>query len=271
MSRLVKGVSVGRLLDGLERPSYRAGLLVSVRSAAEAASALAGGADVIDIKEPDRGALGAANPHVWRDVLETVAGRVPVSAALGELFTADASSVSVQDLAANTAGLAFAKIGLAGAITMADWPALWKQSFAALPRSVVPVAVAYADWQSAQAPSPEEVIDRGAAFGCPLVLFDTFDKSGGCLLDHLPPAVLARLIRRAEQRGMKTVLAGSLSLSLLPRVLPLSPALIAVRGAACCGNRRSAIDADQVRALAAALSPDASTIVGAGVRATLGA
>ncbi|HUE75078.1 MAG TPA: (5-formylfuran-3-yl)methyl phosphate synthase [Pirellulaceae bacterium] len=251
--------------------SYRVKLLVSVRNGAEAASALAGGANVIDIKEPDRGALGAADPQVWREVLDTVAGRAPVSAALGELFAADASSASVQDLAAQTAGLAFAKVGLAGATTIGDWPALWKHSLAALPHTVLPVAVAYADWQSAAAPPPEEVIDRGAESGCALVLFDTFTKSGGCLLDHLPPATLARLMHRAAQRSLKVVLAGSLSLSLLPRVLPLSPALIAVRGAACRGNRSSAIDADQVRSLAAALSPDASTIVGAEVPAPLGA
>ena len=34
------------------------GLLVSVRSAEEAEIALAGGANLIDIKEPSRGALG---------------------------------------------------------------------------------------------------------------------------------------------------------------------------------------------------------------------
>ena len=39
----------------------RPGLLVSVRSADEAIAALAGGADVIDVKEPNRGALGAAD------------------------------------------------------------------------------------------------------------------------------------------------------------------------------------------------------------------
>ena len=37
------------------------GLLVSVRSAAEALAALAGGADVIDVKEPNQGSLGAAD------------------------------------------------------------------------------------------------------------------------------------------------------------------------------------------------------------------
>src|SRR5262245_30687842 len=61
------------------------GLLVSVRDAAEAAIALAGGAALIDVKDPDRGSLGAAPAATVADVLDAVNGRAPVSAALGEL------------------------------------------------------------------------------------------------------------------------------------------------------------------------------------------
>ncbi len=43
-------------------------LLVSVRSADEALSALKGGAAVIDVKDPDRGPLGLASPEVWDEV-----------------------------------------------------------------------------------------------------------------------------------------------------------------------------------------------------------
>src|SRR3954469_22907203 len=60
-------------------------LLVSVRSAAEAEAALAGGADIIDVKEPSRGSLGMADETVIQDVVATVAGRAPVSVALGDL------------------------------------------------------------------------------------------------------------------------------------------------------------------------------------------
>src|SRR5690242_18461623 len=60
-------------------------LLVSVRSAAEAQAALTGGASLIDVKEPARGSLGRADAATLTDVLRMVAGRRPVSAALGEL------------------------------------------------------------------------------------------------------------------------------------------------------------------------------------------
>jgi len=59
-----------------------AALLVSVRSAAEALAALAGGAAVIDVKEPSRGPLGRADGDVWRAVLAAVsqAGAAPAHA-----------------------------------------------------------------------------------------------------------------------------------------------------------------------------------------------
>ena len=49
-------------------------LLVSVRCAEEATAALAGGADIIDVKEPRRGSLGRADDRVIREVMEVVAG-----------------------------------------------------------------------------------------------------------------------------------------------------------------------------------------------------
>ena len=54
-------------------------LLVSVRSADEARTALAGGASIIDVKEPDHGSLGQAPWSVWRDV-HTVASTARRSA-----------------------------------------------------------------------------------------------------------------------------------------------------------------------------------------------
>ena len=60
-------------------------LLVSVVSAAEARQALAGGADIIDVKDPGEGALGAPSPRVLSEVVQVVGGAVPVSVALGDL------------------------------------------------------------------------------------------------------------------------------------------------------------------------------------------
>jgi len=80
-------------------------LLVSVRDAAEARTAVEAGADLIDVKEPARGPLGAADVEVVERVVAEVAGRLPLSAALGELLAwrpraaADGSRVGVPALA----------------------------------------------------------------------------------------------------------------------------------------------------------------------------
>src|SRR5216683_1627996 len=81
-------------------------LLVSVRSVDEAEAALNGGAALIDVKEPSRGSLGRADDETLAGVLRCVAGRGPVSAALGEL-------VEGSGLPA-VKGLRFTKWGLSG-------------------------------------------------------------------------------------------------------------------------------------------------------------
>src|SRR5262252_1560909 len=107
------------------------GLLVSVRSAAESETALAGGADVIDVKEPRRGALGPAEPSVWRQILKVVGGQTVVSAALGELH-----SDAIGDYAAEATGLAYAKIGLSDWCRNPSSASKWFTTRLALPAGV---------------------------------------------------------------------------------------------------------------------------------------
>lgn len=221
------------------------GLLVSVRSVDEAREALQGGADLVDLKEPMRGPLGAVEAEVMAQVLRLVAGRLPVSAALGELLDIDVAAPGVLP-----AGLAFAKLGMAGCAARARWPEAWARALHLLPRGTRPVAVVYADWPAALAPPPREVLQHARAVGCRGVLIDTFDKSAGSLLDHWTTAALADFLGEIRAAGLFSVLAGSLSCETIPRVLALAPRYIGVRGAACRGPRWSPIDGARVRRLA---------------------
>ena len=146
-------------------------LLISVRNAVEAQIAVDAGADLIDVKEPAHGSLGAADPGILEAVLQQVNDRRPLSAALGELLSA------VPLPAAFAGRLRYAKFGLAGCGTFDGWIALWQQAIERLPRGVEPVAVAYADWQSALAPDPWHVLERAHALRCAGVLVDTHDKT----------------------------------------------------------------------------------------------
>ena len=148
-------------------------LLVSVRNAAEAQDALFGGADLIDVKEPARGALGAADASVIAEVARAVGSRRPVSAALGELVEGHRLEP--------TPGLRFAKLGLAGCARRNDWIARWRHALGDFPPGVTPVAVAYADWPTADAPDPWAVLSAARSLGCTAMLIDTFDKTAGSL------------------------------------------------------------------------------------------
>jgi uncharacterized protein (UPF0264 family) len=228
-------------------------LLVSVRSAAEAEAALAGGADLIDVKEPARGPLGPADEAVIAAVVKCVAGRVPVSAACGEL-TAEAVSPAVP-------GLNYAKWGLA------DWKGKdWRQTLGRLlaTRGPAPpqiVLAAYADWQRAAAPPLAEVVAFAQERTGSVLLVDTFDKSPTCggrartLLDWLSVAELTRLCAGCREAGVRVALAGSLGPEEFAALAEVGTSWLAVRGAACRGGRNGTICATQVRTLAELLRP----------------
>ena len=212
------------------------GLLVSVRDADEARIALEAGVDLIDVKEPSRGSLGAADEAELAAVLAAVAGRVPVSAACGELLECNGLVVFP------TTAPAYAKFGLAGCGEHKDWSTRWSEALRKLPPETAPVAVAYADWQTAAAPPPGEVLREAGRQRCAAILVDTFDKARGDLLTHWPLSALEDFIAAARGGGLLVVLGGSLSIATIPQFLPLQPDYVAVRGAVCRGSRQAAMD-----------------------------
>ena len=60
-------------------------LLASVTGSREAELAISHGADIVDLKDPTKGALGALEPSVVSDAVRVIAGRRPVSAVIGDL------------------------------------------------------------------------------------------------------------------------------------------------------------------------------------------
>jgi uncharacterized protein (UPF0264 family) len=229
-------------------------LLVSVRSATEAVAALRGGAALIDVKEPAHGALGRASDRTIADVVRTVAGARPVSAALGELVDTLFDELSLSELP-----LAYVKWGLSGYGGGAE--DVWYPELIAAMRRLTGylpsrrlVAVAYADWQRARAPTPEDVCSFAVTHPVGAFLLDTWEKDGSTLLDWLPPCEIERLCVRCRAAGVPIALAGSLGPAEVRTLLPLRPDWFAVRGAVCQGRQRgAAIDEGKVRQLAALL------------------
>jgi uncharacterized protein (UPF0264 family) len=220
-------------------------LLVSVRSVAEALDALRGGAALIDVKEPDHGALGRAPDDVIADIVAAVDGRARVSAALGELIDDRGAALPT--------GLSFVKWGLAGYGTSADWR---QRLEARRDHGPEVVAVAYADWQCARAPSVDEVFGFAAERQGSVLLLDTHCKEARpgsarpTLLDWIRPAQVHELCEHCRAAGLRIALAGSLGMAEIAELSPAVPNWFAVRGAACEGGRDGNVSVAKVEALA---------------------
>jgi uncharacterized protein (UPF0264 family) len=223
-------------------------LLVSVVDAGEARVAAAAGADVIDVKDPSRGALGEAAPHVVRAVREATPPHLPVSAALGDGPFTPAVAATLAGAAA-TSGATFVKLGLRES-SLRSAAASLRAARARLPDGVWLVAAGFADFTRAGAPHPLDLPALAIAAGAQGCLLDTAVKDGQGLFHWLGEAKLAAFVQACRAHGLLSALAGSLRAEDLKRLAPIGPDLVGVRGAACVGDRVGGrVDAARVRAL----------------------
>ena len=88
-------------------------------------------------------------------------------------------------------------------------------------------------------PQPPQI--AASAVNCRTLLLDTFAKDQGDLFEHLDDDRLNLLARECHRSGIALALAGSLQLTSIDRALSFAPALVAVRGAACLGDRNGTV------------------------------
>ena len=79
----------------------------------EASEAIAGGADIIDVKNPQEGPLGANFPWVIKRIREITPKNIQVSCTLGEVPNLP-GSISLAALGAASLGVDYIKVGLYG-------------------------------------------------------------------------------------------------------------------------------------------------------------
>lgn len=231
--------------------------------------------DIIDFKEPGRGALAPTSPELWRRVSAAhsrlsdsdspmsdarsrdsrsitlasathrpaLTNRVTprLSAALGDWRTAMEVADRVPD------SFRFAKMGPEGLSDPAELVRRWDEVRERLADPVDFVPVAYADHDRAGCPAVESVIDLCLERGHDRLLIDSFDKSGPGTIDWLTgqsPSRLTSVVRRARQAGLWLSLAGKIDLptaNALADSPTLRPQCFGIRGAVCQQSRVDAI------------------------------
>ncbi|MGV1014072.1 MAG: (5-formylfuran-3-yl)methyl phosphate synthase [Methyloceanibacter sp.] len=204
--------------------------LASVRSGVEAETALASGADIIDLKDPGGGALGALDLGTIKACVDRIAGRAPVSATIGDLpLQGDLVGDAVRAVA--RLGVDYVKLGL---FPGGHAPSCLSR-LAGEARTVPLILVVFADaWPTFDA------VAEAARIGAHGVMLDTAGKGSGSLPDHISRDKLAGFICAAKAEGLSVGLAGALRAEHVPELLSLKPDLLGFRGALCRGGSRDA-------------------------------
>jgi uncharacterized protein (UPF0264 family) len=240
-------------------------LLVSVRCADEVVTAVDGGADIIDVKEPSHGSLGMATPETLaacavvmpENLLWTVAGGELVEnidsgfAAVQEVV---GQGVGGQGVACSQRSLKRLPDAIKFGLSQCEgtpWEHVFQNVAEQLPECVQAIPVAYADRQAANSPGVDTVLETAARHGWETVLVDTFDKlQSGSLLNLVAVETIQQWVAQARDLGIRIVLAGRLSLQDVPIVAACEPMAVAVRSAVCVGGRNGRVDIELVRMVA---------------------
>jgi uncharacterized protein (UPF0264 family) len=231
-------------------------LMISVVSAVEAREALAGGAEILDVKNPVEGSLGAQPPSIIREIKNLISGRAELSAAIGDMPNLPGTA-ALAALGAATCGADYIKVGLHGPRTVSDAVALLREvQQAVLEFKTSVIAAAYADFRRAGTLNPMTLPALAASAGIRGCLLDTAVKDGQSLFSFMDPATLRVLLEEAHEAGLTIGLAGALREEDLMLVQSIGADIVGLRSAVCRNQHRNEpLDAARVRQLRQILVP----------------
>jgi len=214
-------------------------LLISVTNKDEAIEAVFGEADIIDVKNPAEGSLGAHFPRIIRSVREVVPREFEISAAIGDVPNLP-GTVSLAALGAAVCEVDYVKLGMYGPKNFDSALFLAKEVCRAVKETMPDVKVViagYADYQRAGCLNPlliPEIVRRADA---DVAMIDTKIKDGKKIFSFLNDQQLLSFIDKVHDHGFMAAIAGSLGKEDVKRVYELGADVIGFRSAACVGDR----------------------------------
>jgi uncharacterized protein (UPF0264 family) len=215
-------------------------LLISAINEKEASQAIAGGADIIDVKNPKEGALGANYPWVIKKIRQITPKNIEVSCTLGEVPNLP-GSISLAALGAASLGVDYIKVGLNGLKTPQEITFLLQNVNRAAKEcnpKIKVVATGYADAERVGAVDPLLIPEIASKAQVEVAMIDTSVKDGKNLFDFLTVEQLKKFVNSTHAFGLEAALAGSLRKQDLPAVYGLGADVAGLRGAACTNSNR---------------------------------
>ena len=198
--------------------------------------------DIVDVKKPDEGSLGANYPWVIREIRDAIPAGKQVSATVGDV-PYKPGTVAQAALGAAVSGATYIKVGLYGCTTPEQAIAVMRGVVRAVkdyrPDAFV-VASGYADSHRIGCVNPLALPDIARRSGSDAAMLDTAIKDGTRLFDHLAPEVCEEFVRRTHGAGLTAALAGSVRAGDLEVLTRIGTDIVGVRGAVCEGGDRTA-------------------------------
>lgn len=204
-------------------------MLASVMSLAEAEMVLDAGVDIIDLKDPNRGALGALSIDTVRDIVQFINGRALLSATIGDL-PMQPTLITEKVIEMSATGVDIVKVGLFGHDNHQEVLASLQPC---IESGIKIVFVLFADEQ------PDLNLTMLSSFNIYGLMLDTQNKSGKNLLNFMHYNDLQSFIHNACKMEVCIGLAGSLNIESLELLMQLQPDFLGFRGALCEQQQRT--------------------------------
>ncbi|MCC6034131.1 MAG: (5-formylfuran-3-yl)methyl phosphate synthase [Desulfurococcaceae archaeon] len=227
-------------------------LLVSIRHPSEFESAVRGGADIVDVKEPSRGSLGLPDYSVLREVIERSRKlntfKIEVSCASGDVKKFEPYLEYIAHTAGSL-GVNYFKVGIA--MKSLDEAKIVGLRLSDVLKSFNTklVLVGYADYERAESLEPLKVIDIAKSVGASVVMIDTYVKDGKTTFNLLTRSYLEKFVKETHENGLMAAIAGSLRKHHVFDAVKLEFDIIGFRGAVCTGGREGIVSEELVREL----------------------
>ncbi|PVX24574.1 MAG: hypothetical protein CW716_09805 [Candidatus Bathyarchaeum sp.] len=216
-------------------------LLVSVVNKTEALDSINGGADIIDVKNPKEGSLGANFPRVIKEVKEVTPKNLELSATIGDLPNLPGTA-SLAALGAAVSGVDYVKVGLYGVKTVEEATTLMTEVVRAVKdydSGLKTIASGYADFRTVGCVNPLDLPIVAHKAGSDGVLVDVKIKNvQSNLFNFLADKELKSFVDKAHDYNLLAALAGSLDATDIPRIQSFGADIIGVRGAVCAKKDR---------------------------------
>ncbi|ADZ09229.1 UPF0264 protein [Methanobacterium lacus] len=216
-------------------------LLISPINAEEALESIEGGADIVDVKNPKEGSLGANFPWVIKNIREITPEGMHVSATLGDV-PYKPGTVSLAAAGAVVSGADYIKVGLYGTKNYDEALEVMEnvvKSVREFDEDALVVASGYADAHRVGAVDPMEIPRVAADAGADLAMVDTAVKDGKTLFDFMDVEKLQKFNDSIHDYGLKSALAGSVKKDQLKLLYDIGCDVVGIRGAACTGGDRN--------------------------------